>query len=123
MMPIRQVAALLSCVAAMVLASCSWPVHTSKPTPTAVPTPTPIPVLEVVTPTPGPALPPAGTPTPRPGGTPAAGTYVVQPGDSLFTIAARFHVSAQDLAAANHLTDPNTIQVGQVLIIPTPSSR
>ncbi len=45
-------------------------------------------------------------------------TYVVQPGDTVASIAAANGVAAQSLADANGLTDPDLILVGQVLIIP-----
>lgn len=44
--------------------------------------------------------------------------YTVQPGDTLSNIAARYDVSLEDLMAANGLTDPNILAVGQELIIP-----
>lgn len=44
--------------------------------------------------------------------------YVVQPGDTLFAIALRFGVTASDIAAANNLSNPNLIFVGQRLVIP-----
>jgi LysM repeat protein len=45
-------------------------------------------------------------------------TYVVQPGDTLFTIATRFGLTVQQLAAANGITNPNLIYAGQALTIP-----
>lgn len=45
-------------------------------------------------------------------------TYVVQPGDSLSSIAARFSVPLTDLMAANGITDANQLDAGQQLIIP-----
>ena len=48
------------------------------------------------------------------------GTYVVQPGDSLFSIAARFNVSLSELATINGIYDVNTVYVGQVLRLPAP---
>jgi LysM repeat protein len=42
-------------------------------------------------------------------------TYVVQPGDTLSAIAQRAGVTPATLAALNGLTDPNNLQVGQVL--------
>jgi murein DD-endopeptidase MepM/ murein hydrolase activator NlpD len=44
--------------------------------------------------------------------------YIIQEGDSLWDIAYRFHVSQADLAAANGITNPNQITIGQPLIIP-----
>jgi len=44
--------------------------------------------------------------------------YVVQPGDTLFSIAQRFGTTVQAIIQANNITDPNLITVGQVLIIP-----
>jgi len=46
-------------------------------------------------------------------------TYVVQAGDTLFKIAQRFNVNPAALIAANNLTNPNLIFVGQRLIIPS----
>jgi LysM repeat protein len=48
------------------------------------------------------------------------GTYVVQPGDTLFSIAARFNVSVSELATINGIYDINRVNVGQVLILPAP---
>ncbi len=45
--------------------------------------------------------------------------YVVTAGDSLFAIAERFHVSADQIMAANQLKDPNVVFSGQRLKIPT----
>ncbi len=44
--------------------------------------------------------------------------YKVQAGDTLTSIAARFHVSIATLARANGLTGTSIIQIGQVLRIP-----
>lgn len=45
-------------------------------------------------------------------------SYVVQKGDNLSRIATRFNVTVDAIVRANHLKDPNAIQVGQTLIIP-----
>jgi spore germination protein YaaH len=45
-------------------------------------------------------------------------TYIVQPGDTLSWIAARFRVSEEDLQALNHLADPESVYSGQRLLIP-----
>jgi LysM repeat protein len=47
------------------------------------------------------------------------GTYVVQPGDTLFSIAARFGVSLSELATINGIYDIHRLFVGQVLVLPT----
>ncbi|MDF1518852.1 MAG: peptidoglycan DD-metalloendopeptidase family protein [Brevefilum sp.] len=44
--------------------------------------------------------------------------YIVQPGDTLNTIALRFGVSSEDIQSANGITDPNAININQQLIIP-----
>ncbi len=44
--------------------------------------------------------------------------YVVQPGDTLYLISLQFGVSQQALITANHLTNPNLLYAGQILIIP-----
>jgi murein DD-endopeptidase MepM/ murein hydrolase activator NlpD len=49
--------------------------------------------------------------------------YVVQAGDTLFAIAQRLGVTAADLAAANDLSNPNFIFVGQQLIVPNPQPQ
>lgn len=54
----------------------------------------------------------AATPTSQPR------TYVVRPGDTLFTIAVRHGVTQWDLQVANKISDPNKIYVGQTLKIP-----
>src|SRR5689334_16165726 len=44
-------------------------------------------------------------------------TYVVEPGDTLLSIAERFGLSMATIAVANSLPDPNLIQVGQELTL------
>jgi len=60
---------------------------------------------------------PAPGPTP-PGPGPAPNQYVVQFGDTLFSIARRFGVSVWQLASYNNIPNPNYIRAGQVLLIP-----
>ncbi|MFN8638442.1 MAG: LysM peptidoglycan-binding domain-containing protein [Dehalococcoidia bacterium] len=65
------------------------------------------------------AVPAPTTPTPRP--EPAPGqpvTYAVVAGDNPGSIAERFKVSTADLLAANEITNPSSLQLGQVLVIP-----
>jgi len=55
----------------------------------------------------------------QPAASSSAKTYTVQAGDTLSGIAARFGVSVESLAQANNIQNPNSIQVGQVLVIPS----
>ena len=73
----------------------------------------------VATPTPIPQPPLAATQTAfqiQATGTPTV--YEVQFGDTLGSIALEFDVSVDDIMAANGLTDPNALNVGQTLVIP-----
>lgn len=45
-------------------------------------------------------------------------TYIVQSGDTLSGIAARFETSMEELVKTNHIKDPNLIYAGQSLNIP-----
>jgi LysM repeat protein len=58
---------------------------------------------------------PTGTPPPPPTG--PITTYVVQSGDTLGAIAARFGTTVNELVSLNALLNPNYIYVGQVLQI------
>ncbi|HUI88813.1 MAG TPA: peptidoglycan DD-metalloendopeptidase family protein [Anaerolineales bacterium] len=61
----------------------------------------------------------AQTPSPASTSSPASGpTYTIQSGDTLSSIAERFSVSMNDLMTANNITDANSIQAGQQLVIP-----
>jgi LysM repeat protein len=85
------------------------PTPTQTPSPTLSPTPSPTPqVIPDTTPAATPLTP---TPTPQP-------TYVVQEGDTLAAIAEQFGTTVEELQAANGIDDPNTINIGQVLVIP-----
>ena len=46
------------------------------------------------------------------------GTHVVQPGENLYRIALRHGTTYRELAAANGITNPDRIYVGQRLVIP-----
>lgn len=68
---------------------------TSTPTPTSLaPAPTAVPV-------------------------PTTSVYIVQTGDTLFRVAARFNTTASTLAQLNGITNINVIRVGQRLVVPT----
>ena len=75
--------------------------------------PTPVTPVVVPPPAPSPATPPA--PEPAPSG---PIRYTIQPGDTLTAIAGKYGVSVNAIIAANNISNPNLIQVGQQLIIP-----
>lgn len=87
----------------------------------------------VKTTTPNPYLPPTRqadqpiqTPTPNPPNPlPTLRTeeerYIVQPGDTLKKIAARFQLLPKHIAQANDISNPNLIYAGQQLVIPSPT--
>jgi LysM repeat protein len=47
--------------------------------------------------------------------------YIVQPGDTLYTIANKFNITIEDIISANNLENPNLIYPGQLLNIPVDS--
>ncbi|MHB1161901.1 MAG: peptidoglycan DD-metalloendopeptidase family protein [Chloroflexota bacterium] len=91
-------------------------VETQTPAATATPMPTPSP-----TPSPTLTLAPGATPTPSPVPTQPRPTepqrYRVEPGDTMYRIAARFGVSPDTILSANGLSNPNSIAVGQTLLV------
>jgi LysM repeat protein len=76
--------------------------------------------VESVQPSAPPTAPPSATPSAVPTPTPAPTyrTYRIQSGDTLATIAQRFHTTVSALSALNHITDPRRLHIGQVLLIP-----
>lgn len=63
---------------------------------------------------------PAANPTQTPATAPQGERYVVQPGDTLGQIAARYGVTVEAIVQANKLDDPDVLRIGQELIIPKP---
>jgi LysM repeat protein len=92
--------------------------HSAAPLPLVNPTDaaaTVFPVVGTVEPTTAPtAAPDVVLPTPT--------VYVVKLGDTLGSIAQRFEVTLEALMAANDITNPNVLSVGQSLIIPVAGS-
>ena len=71
-------------------------------------------------------VPPIATPTPNPPitlPTPRTETltYTVERGDTLRRIAQMYQVSVDQIITSNEITNPNLIEVGQVLLIPPPA--
>jgi len=62
---------------------------------------------------------PEATSTPT---TDEEGTYTVKEGDIPTTIAEQFGITVEALMEANSITDPTSLMIGQVLIIPTPTA-
>ena len=52
----------------------------------------------------------------------AAGLYIVKPGDTLTKIADEHETTIDEIMALNNLSDPDTIVVGQRLILPSPDA-
>jgi LysM repeat protein len=102
------------------------PIATEEPTPvppTATPTPTEPPPTSTPTLPPTPTAVPA-TPTPQPVAAAAAATggggltHTVQAGDNWFSIARRYGITQDALAAYNNRRPTDILQVGQALRIP-----
>lgn len=87
-----------------------WGWNRTHPAPT-------MPALTPLIPTP---LPPTATPWPTAEPTRPLTVYIVQPGDSLSSIALQFGVSVEELMTLNALDNPNALGVGQQLFIPLP---
>jgi len=97
---------------------------TSTPTPAgaggAIPTATPFSAQPPATIVAAAAQPLDPTSTAEGTSTPASGfvSYTVQPGDTLSGIGAEFGVDPDDIAAANGITDPTALFIGQEILIP-----
>lgn len=79
--------------------------------PVTTPAVTPTPATPVVMPTPA-----------TPAVTSTTANYEVKPGDTLAAIAKANNTSVSELVKANHLTNPNQLQINQTLIIPVAES-
>lgn len=105
---------------ALLVACASEPTAAPDAQATRRPTQTPRPFLSIgdsptVTSTPE----PTDTPEPTPTQGPIYTEYKVRSGDTLGEISARFNLTIEELMKINGLTNPNSLQVGQVLKIPT----
>ncbi len=122
---------------ALVLAACERP----APAPDTLPTPTGVPAATIpvilptappatavppeAQPTPEPTIPPAPEPTtvsPAPGNNQGQTVHIVAPGDTLYNVSLRYGVSVEEIMAANNLTNPNALTIGQQLTIPAPGT-
>ena len=107
----------LMLVLALLLAGCTTtstreaPVtdRSTRPPPSAAPAP--------------PAAPPAAAKPAVPRAPSADGTYRVQPGDTLTSIAAAFGRDVKELARWNGIDDPSRIRVGQILRVLPPGAE
>lgn len=68
--------------------------------------------------------PPATAPTAQPAVQQSSGSstpeqHIVRPGESLSLIAQQYGTTVQTLAALNNIADPNRIEVGQVILLPS----
>lgn len=93
----------------------------TTPVPTNTPALTP---TEVITPTAFPTSIPTAVPTSAPvSPISAPGTYTVQWGDTLYSIAGKFGTTVAAITAANSGMNPNWIVPGQALNIPAPGTQ
>jgi LysM repeat protein len=53
---------------------------------------------------------------------PSSANYTVKVGDRLISIASTYGIAVSTIAAANNLSNPNVIRIGQVLVIPGAAS-
>jgi LysM repeat protein len=104
---------------ALVLAACGGDATPTRETDAPL-TPTPRALFPFGDPaTATPTAEPTDTPEPTPTDGPIFTEYKVRAGDTLGAISARFNISVEELMQVNGLTNPNSLQIGQVLKIPT----
>jgi LysM repeat protein len=109
--------------AAFLLLLSALPAHVFAETPTVTPSlsPSPAPATSTATTsrTPLPPTPTAPINITRTAVIAAGGTtYIVRTGDTLFRVALAHGLTTAQLAAANGITNPNLIYIGQTLVIP-----
>jgi LysM repeat protein len=75
--------------------------------------PTSQPIVAEITPSPAPVKPVVTTPPPAP-----ASEYTLNSGDNLYAVSRRLQVSYSELMAANGITDPRQLRIGQKLKVP-----
>ena len=92
-------------IAMLLLAACA----ARRPAPVSERMPPP-PVVEA--PQPAPEPPPVEKPIP---------THVVKKGDTMVSIALQYGLDYRELAAWNNITNPNRIEIGQVLVLAAPA--
>jgi LysM repeat protein len=87
------------------------------------PTPTPLPVTATFTPLPASKVAPVDT-APLTGPTlNGIGTYIVQDGDDLQHIAARYNITVESLQQLNGIVNPSQVVIGTVLVVPGPGNN
>ena len=100
------------------------PEATLEPTPTPEPQPaaqtsTPVPATPVaVTPVPTPVPTPGPDPSPTPEPPSAPIDYTIVAGDTLSDIAESFGVTLDAILELNPDLDPDTLQIGQIILVP-----
>ena len=130
MIPFLLLNIVVSAIVAVIILSWGSRGNTNLPVPTVVPTQTTVPLTSLVTPIGNPPTvapstnsavsdPTTSTPTSADAvPTQESITHQVQPGDSLGSISSQYGVLMDDISRANGISDPNSIYVGQNLIIP-----
>ena len=129
MIPFLLLNIVVSAIVAVIILSWGSRGNSGLPTATAIPTvQAAVPLTSLVTPIGNvattaptnnsavsqPTVPPSADVVP----TPESVAHEVQPGDSLGSISTQYGVSIEDISRANGISNPNSIYVGQNLIIP-----
>jgi LysM repeat protein len=91
---------------------------TEEPTEEAAPTDEAAEPVEPTEPAPEPTAEPTEEAAPTEPAPAEEQSYVVMPGDTLFSIAQFYGVSVEELAARNGIVNVNVLEVGQTLVIP-----